>query len=131
MMKAALALIVLPIIMLLVRMVQSRFAFFPLAGETVTPTQFGIPHETLTIATGDGETLRARPLSAAAQGPRAHIVYFHGNGGNLSLWAPILVGIARQGYSVLAFDYRGYGNSTSYPSERGLYRDVEAVVERF
>ena len=61
----------------------------------------------------------------------AHIVYFHGNGGNLSLWAPILVGIARQGYSVLAFDYRGYGNSTSYPSERGLYRDVEAVVERF
>ncbi len=57
--------------------------------------------------------------------------YFHGNGGNLSIWAPILAGIARQGYAVTAFDYRGYGNSTGRPSERGLYRDVDAIVERF
>ena len=58
-------------------------------------------------------------------------MYVHGNGGNLSIWAPILAGIARQGYSVLAFDYRGYGNSTGHPSERGLYRDVDAVIKRF
>ena len=59
---------------------------------------------------------------------RARIVYFHGNGGNLSNWAPILAGIVRRGYSVFAFDYRGYGMSTGRPTERGLYRDVDAVV---
>ena len=63
--------------------------------------------------------------------PRAHIVYFHGNGGNLSIWAPILAGVARQGYSVVAFDYRGYGNSTGRPTERGLYRDADAILRHF
>ena len=130
MIKAALALIVLIVIItLLVRMVESRFAFFPLAGETVTPGQFGVQHDALSIETEDGEKLRAWAMGHPA--PRAHIVYFHGNGGNLSIWAPILAEIARQRYSVTAFDYRGYGSSTGHPTERGLYRDVDAVLERF
>ena len=125
---------------LVVRLVESGFAFYPLAGETVTPERFGIAHEALSVATSDGEQLRgwALPAQGPAEGghdvqviARAHIVYFHGNGGNLSIWAPILAGIARQGYSVLAFDYRGYGRSTGSPNERGLYRDVDAVVKRF
>ena len=61
------------------------------------------------------------------QAARARIVYFHGNGGNLSNWSPILAGIVRRGYSVLAVDYRGYGLSTGRPTERGLYRDVDAA----
>jgi fermentation-respiration switch protein FrsA (DUF1100 family) len=132
-MKLALALVallaVLAVVALLVRLSESSFAFFPRAGETTTPNDFGIPHEALSIATDDGEQLVAWAMVHAS--PRAQIVYFHGNGGNLSIWAPILAGIARQGYSVLAFDYRGYGKSTGRPSERGLYRDVDAVVERF
>ncbi len=113
----------------LVRVFEPRFAFFPTAGESVTPHEFGVEHETLSIATRDGERLRAWALAHDA--PRAMVVYFHGNGGNLSVWAPILAGIARQEYSVLAFDYRGYGLSTGRPTERGLYRDVDAVIERF
>ena len=65
-----------------------------------------------------------------APSPRASVIYFHGNGGNLSLWAPILAGVVRHGCSVLAVDYRGYGVSTGYPSERGLYRDVDAALTR-
>ena len=56
------------------------------------------------------------------------MVYFHGNGGNLSVWAPVLAGIAARGYSVVAVDYRGYGLSTGRPSERGLYRDADALL---
>src|SRR5688572_8725241 len=59
---------------------------------------------------------------------RASVVYFHGNGGNLSIWAPILAGIHREGYAVYAIDYRGYGLSTGRPSERGLFRDLDAFV---
>jgi uncharacterized protein len=129
-MKLALALVALAAaIVLVVRLTESTFAFFPLRGETTTPNDFGIPHETLSIPTDDGERLAGWAMVHAA--PHAQIVYFHGNGGNLSIWTPILAGIARQGYSVLAFDYRGYGNSTGYPSERGLYRDVDAVIKRF
>jgi len=111
-----------------VRWVEPRFAFFPFSGESETPRDFGVPYEALRIDTKDGERLRAWLMPAPA--PRARIVYFHGNGGNLSNWSPILAGIVRRGYTVLAVDYRGYGISTGHPTEQGLYRDVEAVVTR-
>jgi fermentation-respiration switch protein FrsA (DUF1100 family) len=110
----------------LVRLVEPRFAFFPLAGETVTPRDLGVAYDALTIPTRDGERLHAWAL--AANPPRARIVYFHGNGGNLSVWAPVLANLARRGYAVLAFDYRGYGRSTGRPGERSLYRDADAVL---
>ncbi|HVZ20099.1 MAG TPA: alpha/beta hydrolase [Vicinamibacterales bacterium] len=119
---------VLTVVALAVRLLESRFAFFPASGETITPHSFGVEYDTLSIATADGERLHAWAMRPAV--PHARIVYFHGNGGNLSVWAPILARIAGRGYSVLAFDYRGYGMSTGRPSERGLYRDVDAVIER-
>jgi fermentation-respiration switch protein FrsA (DUF1100 family) len=118
---------VLVALALLVRLVEPSFAFFPLAGETETPADYRVHYESITIQTSDGERLHAWRLHVDR--PRADIVYFHGNGGNLSMWTPILVGMARRRYSVLAVDYRGYGLSTGRPTERGLYRDVEAVLE--
>jgi alpha-beta hydrolase superfamily lysophospholipase len=135
MVKSAIGLLVLiAIIAALVRLFEARFAFFPSAGVTTTPEQFGLGYDPLTIVTRDGERLRAwvlRPFAPGTIKPRAQVLYFHGNGGNLSIWAPILAGIARQGYSVFAFDYRGYGQSSGTPSERGLYRDVDAVLASF
>src|SRR5687768_17541847 len=114
---------------LLVRWLEPRMAFFPFPGEDETPQHAGIPFEALTIHTSDGERLRAWLMTPPApQAARARIVYFHGNGGNLSNWSPILTTIVRHGYAVLAVDYRGYGLSTGRPTERGLYRDVDAVV---
>jgi pimeloyl-ACP methyl ester carboxylesterase len=113
-------------LVLFVRWLEPRFAFFPFPGETETPAQYGVRFDALTVNTSDGERLRAWKLHASE--PRALVVYFHGNGGNLSNWAPILSAIASHGYDVFAIDYRGYGLSTGRPSERGLYRDVEAAV---
>jgi fermentation-respiration switch protein FrsA (DUF1100 family) len=112
---------------LLVRWMEPRLAFFPTAGEWETPQHFGVPFEATTIETADAERLRAWVMRAPA--PRANIVYFHGNGANLSNWSPILTAIVKRGYSVVAFDYRGYGMSTGHPTERGLYRDVEAIAK--
>jgi hypothetical protein len=112
---------------LVVRAMEASLAFFPLRGETETPSTFGVAYESLEIATGDGERLRVwwMPQPSA----RATALYLHGNGGNLSMWAPVLVGLWRQRFAVFAVDYRGYGLSSGRPSETGLYRDVEAVVE--
>jgi uncharacterized protein len=120
--------VVLTALTAFVRWLEPRMAFFPFPGEAETPRDLGVPYEAFTIETTDGERLRAWLLSGPA--PRARIVYFHGNGGNLSNWSPILSAVARRGYVVLAVDYRGYGVSTGRPTERGLYRDVEATVAR-
>ena len=113
---------------LFVRVLEPKLAFFPFTGESETPRDFGVPFEAVTIDTSDGERLRAWVMPAPDA--KGRIVYFHGNGGNLSNWAPILAGIVRRGYSVFAVDYRGYGLSTGSPTERGLYRDVDATVAR-
>jgi fermentation-respiration switch protein FrsA (DUF1100 family) len=110
----------------LVARIEPRLTFFPSRGETETPTSLGLEYRPLSIRTADGETIAAWWIpSEAAQ---ADVVYFHGNGGNLSLWLPILAGVQASGLNVLAFDYRGYGRSTGSPTEQGLYRDADAVL---
>jgi uncharacterized protein len=111
---------------LLVVMVEPRLVFFPSRGEDRTPVDLGIRHTAIRIATTDGEQLAAWLLEP--EQPIADVVYFHGNGGNLSVWLPVLAGLHAKGFRVLAVDYRGYGVSTGKPSERGLYRDAEAAV---
>ncbi len=119
----------LGLLFVLVRLLEPRLAFFPFRGETTTPRDIGVDYEPLTIETSDGERLRAWHIHAPLSTQHPLVVYFHGNGGHLSMWAPIVAAIARQGYSVLAFDYRGYGISSGRPTEKGLYRDVDAVVD--
>ena len=119
----------LGVVVVAVRWLEPRFAFFPSSGEDATPDDFGVEFEAVSIATRDGEQLRGWWMRCPS--PRARLLYFHGNGGNLSMWAPILSAIVRRGYEVLAFDYRGYGLSTGRASEQGLYRDVDAVVDYF
>jgi uncharacterized protein len=111
---------------LLVRLAERHLAFFPFTGETRTPADFGLDFDHVHLVTSDGETIHGWWLPAPDA--RAHVVYFHGNGGNLSLWSDILVAIRQRGLSVFALDYRGYGRSTGEPSEQGLYKDVDATL---
>lgn len=122
----AVLIVVLAVVTWLVRRAEPRLTFFPLAGEDVTPKSFGIDYTPLTVTTDDGERLRLWHLPRSDA--HAQIVYFHGNGGNLSLWCDVFAGLWREGFEVTAVDYRGYGVSTGSPSEQGLYRDVDATL---
>ena len=114
---------------LLVPALEPMLAFYPVRGLDVTPAQLGIPYDPIEVRTSDGERLHVWRLPAP--GARAEVLYFHGNGGNLSIWLDILLGVRQRGVTVVAPDYRGYGLSSGSPSERGLYRDVEGVVHHF
>jgi len=105
---------------------EPRMVFFPNRGEEETPATLGLRYQPLSLTTSDGERLVAWQLDP--QRPIADIVYFHGNGGNLSLWLPVLASLYRLNYRVLAVDYRGYGLSTGSPTEAGVYLDAEATV---
>ena len=114
---------------LLVIWLEPRMAFYPISGVQDTPAIAGLAFENVEISTVDGERLHA--WWVGAPDARAQVVFFHGNGGNLSLWLDAIVAIRQHGYSVLAADYRGYGSSTGGPSESGLYRDAEATIRTF
>jgi len=58
------------------------------------------------------------------------IVFFHGNGGNLSHRAPFLARMRSVlGANVFIFDYQGYGQSSGLPSEKATTADARAAVE--
>jgi fermentation-respiration switch protein FrsA (DUF1100 family) len=114
---------------LLVWWFEPRIAFYPIEGVQETPAMARLPYQDVRIPTEDGETLHAWWLEDPAA--RAQVVFFHGNGGNLSLWLEAIAGIRERGLSVLAVDYRGYGASTGRPSEQGLYRDADAAIRAF
>jgi fermentation-respiration switch protein FrsA (DUF1100 family) len=111
----------------LVTALESKFVFFPTRGEDYTPATLGIRYDAVRLRTTDGETLVAWQFEP--ERPIADVVYFHGNGGNLSVWLPVLATLHAVGLRVLAVDYRGYGVSSGAPSEDGVYLDAAAVAQ--
>ncbi len=57
------------------------------------------------------------------------ILYSHGNAEDIGDVRPILERLERRGFSVFAYDYRGYGTSDGKPSETNTYRDIEASYD--
>ena len=86
-----------------------------------------VPYSDVAIETEDGERLHAWWVPAASS-PAAHVLFLHGNAGNLGDRAPHMELLAAAGLDVLAFDYRGYGRSSGRPTERGTYRDASAAL---
>jgi uncharacterized protein len=124
-----LGLVFVVVLWALVILVQPRMAFFPLRGVQRTPAAAGIPYEDLRIVTSDGVMLHGWWMEHPS--PRAQVIYWHGNGGNLSLWLDVFADIRQRGFSVLAVDYRGYGGSSGSPGEKGIYLDADASIRYF
>ena len=55
------------------------------------------------------------------------LLYIHGNAEDLGDIRPKLEDLHRWGFSVFAYDYRGYGTSDGKPSERNAYQDITAA----
>jgi len=79
------------------------------------------------IAEDDGTRLTVwRADAAAAQAPV--VVFFYGNAGVLSDFAPIGTVLHAQGYSIVLASYRGYPPNAGAPSEDGILHDARAVL---
>jgi hypothetical protein len=117
--------------LLLLRLSESRLLYAPGSSRTLTPVPpaLGLAPERVEIPSGDGVTLVAWVIRAPAGTTGRWLLICHGNAGNLSdAGRPEhYAGLRALGLNLLAFDYRGYGESGGSPSEAGLYRDAEAA----
>jgi fermentation-respiration switch protein FrsA (DUF1100 family) len=91
------------------------------------PADVGLAFTDLTVPTEDGERLHAWWIPTRATSARGHVLFFHGNAGNVSHRLEHAALLAAAGLDVLLVDYRGYGRSTGRPSEEGLHRDARAA----
>ena len=115
------------LIMLFVFLYQPRLVYFPQVERelTATPRAAGLDYEDVTLTTADHIQLHG--WWVPARNSRGTVLLMHGNAGNISHRLGYLTMFNRLGYSVLLFDYRGYGKSDSRPDEEGTYRDAEAA----
>lgn len=83
-----------------------------------------LPNE-VRIAVGDGEEINAVHL----EHPDAEytLLFSHGNAETLANVAPFMQQFYELGYSVLMYDYRGYGTSDGTPSTRKAKQDAAAA----
>jgi pimeloyl-ACP methyl ester carboxylesterase len=106
---------------------QRRLVYLP-GPSPVPPVHEVLPGATqVRLHTADGLDLDAWFLRARAPGRDATVLVANGNGGNRSLRAPLAAALSEAGFSVLLFDYRGYGGNQGSPSEAGLALDVRAA----
>ncbi len=100
-------------------LVSDRLLFVP-----QTPSYDHLPHE-IRIESGGRQTINAVYL----EHPRAdHVILFsHGNMEDLGNVVPFMQRFHEQGFSVLMYDYRGYGTSEGTPSTRHVKEDVSAA----
>lgn len=106
---------------------QTRLIYFPGPPPGRTPADAGLEFRELELATSDGVRLHAWLLEARA--PRGVVLVCHGNAGSIEQRIEHGSAFVSMGWSVLLFDYRGYGRSTGSPSEEGTYRDAEAAYD--
>lgn len=75
-----------------------------------------------------GEGGRLHGVFVPGPGPIT-VLFFHGNGGNLSHRAPLGPLVREQlGANLLIVDYQGYGKSAGSPSERATAADARAAL---
>jgi hypothetical protein len=115
----------------LMRWSESRLIYFP--GQQrhllAPPIWLDLPTERVVIPTDDDISLVGWVIPTADSGDGLWLLICHGNAGNLSEFdRPVhYAGLRKLGLNLLAFDYRGYGESGGSPSEQGLYRDAQAA----
>ncbi|AFY54134.1 Putative lysophospholipase [Rivularia sp. PCC 7116] len=89
------------------------------------PSTYEDTEEIIKLISEDGTKLSAIHLS----NPDAKytILYAHGNGSDLGMIKPRLEQLKDIGFSVLGYDYRGYGTSEGKPSEKNAYKDIDTA----
>jgi fermentation-respiration switch protein FrsA (DUF1100 family) len=109
------------------RTLESMMTFRPVQMKTADAAPEGA--ETVWFNSADGTRLNGLFFESQSKPEAATIIFFHGNGGNITNVTWLAQRFAKHGFNVLLFDYRGYGASDGIAgSEAGLYADGDAAV---
>ena len=125
----AAVLIVFVVFILLIRLFEDKFVYFPFKYPQGhwQPDSFGLQAEDCYFTSADG--VRLHGWFFANENASATLIWCHGNAGNISDRLYDLTLLCKLPINVFIFDYRGYGRSEGSPDEPGVYLDAEAAYD--
>lgn len=118
--------IVYAFMMAIVFFIQQRLIFLPVKLNKDYKFIFNIRYEEYYIEPTNKIKINTL-LFKSTGSPKGLIIYFHGNATNLQRWGKYAVNFTSLGYDVLMPDYRGFGKSSGFPTEKILYEDAKSV----
>jgi fermentation-respiration switch protein FrsA (DUF1100 family) len=104
---------------------QSSLMYHPTRTIDQTPKDAGLYFEEVFIDIDEDVSIHGWFVPADDSG--GSILFFHGNGGNISHRIESIAVFNRLGMDVLIVDYEGYGRSEGSVGEKQTYRDAEAA----
>lgn len=119
---------ILPVLFMFLLSGCSAILFHPDRHLYDTPAEYGLGYRDVTFASRDGTPLHGWWIEGV-KGKRGAMVVAHGNAENLSSHFRGWVWLAKAGYDVFIFDYRGYGKSGGEPSFDGVLDDTAAALK--
>ncbi len=124
----AVAFIVLLFLLFLgLRWFEHAVSFHPVRYDGSTAWNLPVGAQDVWLTTADGVHLHGWFFETKKEPGWATVIYFHGNGGNLSNVGWVGERLTDRGLDVLLLDYRGYGRSEGQlDGELGLYTDGDA-----
>ncbi|MCA9193389.1 MAG: alpha/beta hydrolase [Planctomycetales bacterium] len=99
----------------------------PMKSDFMTPDELGLAYEESFVSNTSGEQLRLWSIPAASA--KQTILFCMGNQGNISSHLVYAKLLTEGGFSVLMFDYQGYGKSSGDSSVLTLLSDANCVAE--
>ena len=121
--------LVLPALRIVVFVYLGVFLYSYLYGDKIMfqpqPSSYRDAGQIIKLESGDGARISAVYLSNPDA--RYTILYSHGNAEDIGELLPMLEEIRAIGFSVFAYDYRGYGTSSGTSSEKNAYEDEDAA----
>lgn len=110
------------------RWLEAAMTFHParISSGAVKPPQGA---EDVWLTTKDGVRIHGWFFKSTRGSAEATIIYFHGNGGNITYLGWVGEDLSARGFDTLLVDYRGYGQSEGESrDEAGLYADGDAAL---
>jgi Lysophospholipase len=106
-----------------------QLLYHPASAITRTPASVGLAYDSVSFATTNTGEAQLQGWWIASPNARFTVLYLHDERGNLSDTVDLLNNLHASGLSVLAFDYRGYGQSHfEHPSEAHWKQDAEQAL---
>ncbi len=105
----------------------TNYLFVPVKPFPLTPDKIDINYQDVYIKSSDGYSLHGWKLLAERKSSGT-ILFFHGNGDNVSTQLPNTFWLTKQGYDVYVFDYSGYGKSEGIPTLDSTINDLDLMI---
>ncbi|MGH8934773.1 MAG: alpha/beta hydrolase [Acidimicrobiia bacterium] len=111
-------------LLLVLWITQRRLIYLPMTQRVPPPESVLARAEEVEFQTEDGLRLHAWFVPGSKD---TTVLVFNGNAGHRAHRAPLAEALSEEGFSILLFDYRGYGGNPGSPSEAGLASDARAA----